>query len=202
MKPWVILLSGILIGLLAAGLILLLTIPDKGKQIELKPGPTPTLTLLPKPSQTPTPIQALIKGQVLMPGEYLIKKDARLSELIEIAGGLTNGADVSRINTVLLVRDGDYFFIPSYGEDIPDTASNAPGKNLLIDKYIFEYPIDLNTASQEALESLPGIGPAKATDIINYREQVGLFETIEDLLNVPGIGKSTLESLINFIKTE
>lgn len=191
-----------LIGLLAAGLILIIALPERGEPIVLNPAPTSTMTPLPKPTQTPAPIQVLIEGQVLVPGKYLIDKNARLSDLISRAGGVTNEADTIRINTVLRVYDGDYIYIPAIGEDIPDTACNAPGKSNKNSQLNFDYPIDINSSSAEALESLPGIGPAKAIDIITYREEVQLFNSIEDLLNVPGIGQATFESLRELIKVD
>lgn len=202
MKPWLTLLTGVLIGLLAAGLILLISLPDQGNPIILNPAPTITATAYPKPTQTPPAIYVLIKGEVSQPGEYEIEKDSRLSDLIKLAGGLTNKADTLRVNTVLMVRDGDYFFIPTVDEIIPETARNAPGNNPFGNNTFFEYPIDLNTASQAELESLPGIGPAKANDIIGFREKFGGFNSIDDLLNVPGIGQMTLETIRELIKVE
>ena len=67
------------------------------------------------------------------------------------------------------------------------------------DAVTYEYPLDLNSVSQEALETLPGIGPVKAADILEYRTQVGTISSIEELLNVEGIGTKTLESLEDFL---
>jgi competence protein ComEA len=199
MKPWQILLTGVLFGLLATGAILLLARPQQGQPILLSPLPTATTTTFPKPTATFPPIQVLIKGQVASPGVYFVAKESRLADLINLAGGLTDKADVSRVNDVFELRDGDYFYIPSFGEIIPETARNAPGNNPLDDPNYFDYPLDINTASQEALESLPGIGPTKAADIITYREESGGFVSIDDLLNVPGIGKATLDAIRDYI---
>lgn len=202
MKPWVYILTGVLIGLLATGAILLLSQPDQGTPITLLPAPTPTQTASPKPTTTPAPIQVLIKGQIARPGVYTLEKESRLLDLIELAGGLTQLADENRVNDVFILRDGDYFYIPSPGEKIPEIARNAPGNNPLDDPTIFEYPLDINTTTQEALESLPGIGPSKAAEIITYRDQVGLFESVNDLLNVPGIGPTILESIREYLTIE
>lgn len=202
MKPWLLLLTGLLFGLLAVGAILLISQPERGVSVVLSPPPTATNTALPKPTATTTPIQVLIKGQITNPGVYLLDREARLLDLIDIAGGLTEQADVDRVNDVFLLRDGDYFYIPKAGESFPETARNAPGNNPLDNPSYFDYPLNLNTASQEALESLPGIGPTKATDILAYRDQFGLFHTVDDLLNVPGIGPTTLESIREFLIIE
>lgn len=202
MKPWVHILFGILIGLLATGAILLLAQPDRGSAITLLPAPTATQTALPKPTATPAPIQVLIKGQIVNPGVYSLNKEARLFDLIELAGGFTPSADENRVNDVFILRDGDYFFIPALDEKIPETARNASVNNLIDNPLNFEYPLDINTASQEALESLPGIGPSKAAEIIAYRDLLGPFISVDDLLNVPGIGPSILESIREYLVIE
>jgi competence protein ComEA len=202
LKPWLLILTGVLIGLLAAGGILVIARPERGIPITLLPAPTLTPSSLPKPTATPMPIQVLIKGQINTPGIYKLDKEARLYDLIELAGGLTEGADIDRVNNVFILRDGDYFYIPSIGENIPDTARNAPGNNPLDDASFFDYPLNLNTATQAELESLPGIGPTKATDIITYRDQEGFFKTVDDLLNIPGIGPSTLDAIREYLIVE
>ena len=202
MKTWSYILMGILIGLLATGAILLIAQPNRGAPITLLPAPTATATALPRPSVTPAPIQVLIKGQVVNPGTYSLEKNARLVDLIKLAGGLTQQADQNRVNQAFLLRDGDYFYIPAVDEKIPDTARNAPGNNPLDDPSFFEYPLDLNTATQEALESLPGIGPSKAAEIITYRVQNGAFVSVDDLLNVPGIGPAILETIQDYLIIE
>ncbi|MFU8827266.1 MAG: helix-hairpin-helix domain-containing protein, partial [Brevefilum sp.] len=184
MKPWQLLLTGVLFGLLAAGAILLIAQPERGTPITLSPPPAPTVTTLPNPTSTSTPIHVLIKGQVATPGAYYLSRGSRLLDLIDVAGGLTEQADADRVNDVFLLRDGDYFYIPKAGENIPETARNAPGNNPLDQPGYYDYPLNINTASQDAFESLPGIGPSKAGDIIAYRDQNGLFETVDDLLNV------------------
>lgn len=202
MKPWHFLLTGVLVGLLVTGAILLMSRPERGVAITLRPAPSPTPTPSPKPTATPTPILVQIKGHVVNPGIYQLHKESRLMDLIELAGGLTNQADLNRVNNVFILRDGDYFYIPAIGEIIPETARNAPENFLLDNSANFEYPLNLNTATQEALESLPGIGPTKAKDIIAFRDQSGSFESVDDLLNIPGIGPSTLEAIREYLIIE
>lgn len=202
MKPWQYLLLGVLIGLLAVGTILLISQPVRGVAVTLQPAPTPTPTAEPKPTATPAPILVEINGQVVNPGVYAIEKDARLMDLISKAGGLTVQADKNRVNNVFILRDGDYFYIPASDENIPETARNAPGRSQTFEVAIFNYPLNLNTTSQEALETLPGIGPTKAQDIIAFREKEGLFNSLEELLNVPGIGPTTLESIREYLIIE
>jgi competence protein ComEA len=202
MKTWQTLLAGTLIGLLAAGLVLLISSPIKGHPITLSPPPSPTITKTPQPTSTPTPIQVQIGGEVLMPGIYALDEKARLSELITLAGGMSSSADLLRINLAAICRDGDYFYIPKSNEIIPETAINSPQNIHTGSKSEFTYPININQATMEELESLPGIGPGKAQEILTYREEKGPFTTIEDLLNVEGIGPKTLEALIEYLIIE
>ncbi len=199
MKQFHQIILGLLIGLLAAGLILIIARPKYGEPITLSPAPTVTKTLTPKPTSTKTPIIVQIKGEITNPGIYEIQENSRLGDLIAAAGGLTDTADEELINYALLLRDGDYIFIPENGQNIPDIARNSAANFLLGQEDYFQYPIDINKATQDELESLPGIGPAKAADIIEYRQMIGFFSSVEDLLNISGIGPATLESLRDYL---
>ena len=200
MKNWLWMLYGIIIGLLAAGLVLLLSRPAQGHPIFLQPAPTATDTPQPGPTKTAKPILVQISGCVEQPGVYAVGDNARLQDLILMAGNLTPGADESRVNNAAVVRDGDFFYIPAAGEPIPDTATNAPGnKNREI---VYDYPLNLNDADQQALESLPDIGPSKSAAILAYREANGPFKAIEELLNIPGIGPAILENLLDYLIVE
>jgi competence protein ComEA len=202
MKPLLLIIYGLLLGLLVAGLILLIAQPQHGSPITLYPAPTPTRTSIPGPTDTPEPIRVQIGGEILQPGIYALQEYSRLEDLIDLAGGFTFRADIERVNLAALLRDGDYFFIPAEDENIPETARNAPS-NLYTDQDpIYDYPLDLNDASQEALDSIPGIGPSKAEDILTYKESIGRFTILEELLNVPGIGEITLESLRDYLIVE
>jgi len=202
MKPWQNLLTGVLIGLLAAGLIFLIASPIKGTPITLAPPPSPTPTDRPKPTPTPTLIIVQISGEVHYPGLYELDKDARFGDLIDLAGGLKASADRLRINRAALCTDGDYFYVPAVDEPIPETACNAPMSIHSNTSQAFSYPLDLNQATQEELESLPGIGPEKAKDILAYREHYGPFQSLDDLLMVEGIGEKTIDSLREFLIIE
>ncbi len=202
MKPWQFLIYGLLLGLIASGLILLISQPVRGTPLTLNPAPTPTQTIPPRPTATPAPIVVQIYGQVINPGIYYLEKDARLNDLVTAAGGLTIQADIVRINQAILLRDGDYLYIPANGEDFPETANNAPQNLRFSESDAFDYPLNINMASQAAFESLPGIGPAKAAEIIQYRDSKGGFSAIEDLLNVPGIGQTTLDRILDYLYIE
>lgn len=201
-KSWILIASGLLIGLLAAGLILLIAQPRQGVPIMLEPAPTLTPTGFPVPTRTPEPILVQVGGAIQNPGVYTLASGSRLSGLIQAAGGLTDGADADRVNNAAILRDGDYYYLPLPDETIPETATNAPQNLQTAGESGITYPINLNTATQEELESLPGIGPSKAADILAYRDAHGPFTSLEDLANVPGIGPSTVESLSNYLYVE
>lgn len=202
MKQYQHIIFGVLFGLLAAGLILLISKPVDGEPISLSPAPTPTNTFPPRPTSTEAPILVQVEGEVTSPGIYSLHQNARLEDLIDMAGGLTDYADNKRVNLALLIRDGDYIFIPGFDEEIPNIARNAPINLSGDSENFYNYPIDINHADQLALESLPGIGPAKAADIIAYRQMIGSFTSLEDLLDVSGIGPSTLDSLRDYLICE
>jgi len=195
-------LYGILIGLLATGAILLIAQRNEGVPITLIPAPTSTHTAIPKPTPTRSPIIVQIGGQIVNPGIYSMGTEDRLGDLISAAGGLTDLADNARVNAAAFLQDGDYFYIPRLDEEIPGTANNSFTSIQNSRGIQINFPIDLNLATAEDLEALPGIGPSKAEDIISHREQIGSFSSIEDLLEVPGVGEKTLESLKDLIFVE
>lgn len=116
-------------------------------------------------------------------------------DAIEAAGGLLPGVESDSINQVALLRDGQKITINTRAESTtaenPSTASRGPTSILNF--------IDINTASLNELDSLPGIGPAKARQIIDYREEHGAFHHPEDIQNVPGIGPSIYDQIKDLI---
>jgi competence protein ComEA len=139
----------------------------------------------------PTTIIVDIKGEVQEPGVYEVNFEARVNELIELAGGFTRNADPEQINLAQKLHDEMSIIVPKEGgaNELEETGmSDTQGK------------LRLNHATQEEIETLPGIGPAKAQAIIQYREENGLFQDVQDLLNISGIGEKTLESFMDQIQ--
>lgn len=176
MKSWQLLAFGILLGLLSAAVILLVIRQPSGRPIEILPAPSPM------------PLVVDVSGQVLSPGVYSLPPGARVSEAIAAAGGLLDDADPSMINLAARVKDGDKVWIPAEGSlssiPLPESSRSSSVTT-----------INLNTASAKELETLPGIGEVKANEIVAYREEHGLYLSIDDLLNVPGIGPELLEKI-------
>lgn len=130
-----------------------------------------------------------ILGAVHEPGIIEAPVDSRLYQIIELASGETEDADLSKVNLASIVKDGQKIVIPY-------KAINISGE--LYNMGVEENLVNINTASEEKLQSLSGIGASTARKIIQYREDVGSFLSIEDLKNVSGIG----ESKFNAIKDE
>ncbi|NBJ68584.1 helix-hairpin-helix domain-containing protein [Clostridium sp. 1xD42-85] len=127
-----------------------------------------------------------IKGEVKHPGVYEMESEARVVDAIETAGGFTTNADQSQVNLALKVQDEmviDVIAVGENGSSVVNEQSNGTVK------------VKINQATAEEIEALNGIGPAKAAAIVQYREEHGLFQKPEDLLNVSGIGEKTLEAL-------
>jgi len=132
-----------------------------------------------------------VVGAVQKPGVYHLPAGSRVYQALEQAGGKLEGADLERINLAQPLVDGQQVFLPmkgaeGAGQPLP-AGGAASGK------------VNINTASKDELEDLPGIGAVKAQSIINYREQHGPFQRVEDLLEVSGIGDKTLAEIKELI---
>jgi competence protein ComEA len=134
-----------------------------------------------------------IKGEVMKPGVYEVESTNRVIDLIDMAGGFTELADQNVINLAQKITDEMVIYIPKQGESTSAIPQNLQDSNQE------EGLVDINNALKEELDSLPGIGPQKAQAIITYREENGLFKSIDDLIKVPGIGEKTLDSLREYI---
>ncbi len=138
---------------------------------------------------TPTPLQGLVvhvAGEVVSPGVYTLLPTAdRVADAVEAAGGFTDRADVDTVNLAAQLSDGQQIRVLAVGESPADPGDGAGTGS----------PININTASLAALQTLAGIGPIKAQAIIDYRESNGPFQRIEDILKVKGIGEKTFEAI-------
>ena len=138
-----------------------------------------------------------ISGEVITPGVYEVNDGTRLFQVIEMAGGLTENADVNSLNQAEIVYDGQKIIVSSgngggLNSISEDTAGNA-------NKGITNGKVNLNLADSATLQTIPGIGPSKAERILDYRNTNGRFNTIEDIMNITGIGEKTFESIRAYI---
>ena len=152
----------------------------------------------PSASTTTAPATVLVHvaGAVVEPGVYELESGARVRDAVLAAGGPADGADWDALNLAALVADASRVYVPIVGELLPaelvagsDPAPAAAG------------PMDVNRATVDELDRLPGVGPATATAIITERERNGPFVDVDDLERVPGIGPAKLEALRDQVTT-
>lgn len=142
----------------------------------------------------PNIIAVHIDGEVKNPGVVEIEEGARVIDVINTAGGLTQYADEKKINLAKRVYDEEKIYIPKIGEIDPEIEMNS----YINESSDYQRKININTASKEELEELSGIGPALAERIIEYRKK-NKFETIEDIKKVSGIGDKKFEAIKEYI---
>lgn len=134
-----------------------------------------------------------VDGAVAHPDVIQIPEGSRVQDAIEACGGLSSDADVSGINRASLLQDGQKIYVPKAGEAPSSPAATggeiATGGTL----------VNINIASVEELDSLPGVGEATAQAIVDDRDANGAFASIEDLMRVSGIGEKKFEKLRDFI---
>ena len=148
-------------------------------------------------------IKVHVDGCVVKPGIVEIEEGARISDAIEKAGGLTDEANISKINLAYILEDGIKIHIPSHTEteeekNMEENYLTGENESQTTSKKT-SGKININTASQAELQTLPGIGDSTAQKIINYRGENGKFSSIEDIKNVKGIGQSKYETIKDLI---
>ena len=149
-------------------------------------------------------LKVYIAGAVRYPGVYRLQPGDRLEDALAAAGGGTEEADLEAINLARRVDDEAYYHVPRLGETprppVAEAANPASGKGgpptgSRESSPYGEGLVNLNTAPRELLETLPGIGPVRAQAIIDDREQNGLFQSVEEVTRVPGIGSAIYNSI-------
>jgi competence protein ComEA len=151
-------------------------------------------------ANVPENIMVDVKGQVARPGVYQSNTGERVIDVIGRAGGLTAQADQTQVNFAEHVEDEMVIYIPGKGEE-GSTLPQPTGSSGIASSGTGEKQgkIDINKADEQELQNLPGIGPAKAAAIIEFRNTSGPFKVIEDLKNISGIGDKTFEKLKDLI---
>ena len=176
---------GIVIGLLAAGVILLASSQPRGNPISLSPPPTPE------------PLTVHVSGAVTHPGVYTLSRESRVVDAIEAAGGLLPNANDKVLNLAARLQDGQMiqvYAIPTPRPSLTPSATPAYRSTPTI-----THLVNINTASVQELESLPGIGPVLAQRIVKYRTKYGPFKKIEDILVIYDLTPDTYELIKNLI---
>ena len=162
-------------------------------------------------------IMVYITGEVKNPGIYELEENSRIKDVIEKAGGLKETADITDINLATILQDEDKITIPTKDKKMEEKqnteriqsnkqsktteksqnttsiSTNTTGKNQ-------NTKVNINTATQTELETLPGIGPSTASKIVSYRKENGKFKSIEEIKKVNGIGESKYKKIKELIK--
>jgi competence protein ComEA len=199
----------IIIVLILAALFLFLFRTGNGNEKEqdiIKPNETETQTSIQNEIANDIPTDVIIvdvAGEVQNPSVIELPVQSRINDAIEAAGGLTNQADISQINRAAVLSDGEKIFIPTKkdpagpptmppneGSISNNAASSGDGGNTLI---------NINYASSEELQKVPGIGPVTSEKIIQYRTEHGLFRKLDDIKKVSGIGDKTYVKMKPYI---
>ena len=157
--------------------------------------PEPVATGRAPSTSSPEPDEVVIdvSGAVARPGLARLRRGARVAEAVDAAGGPVAGADLSTLNQARVLADGEQVRVLRAGEAPPPSAASAPPPGGRTGAPAA--PVDLNRATVDELDVLPGVGPATAAAIITWRDENGGFRRVEDLLEVPGIGPTRLERL-------
>lgn len=143
-------------------------------------------------------------GAVSTPGVYTLDAGGRVADLLDVAGGASPDADLSRLNLAAALVDGQRVYVPRPGEVVPPVEGGgapavAGGTNGGAATGTEPGPIDLNAATAAQLEELPGVGPATSAAIIAERDRRGRFASVDDLLDVRGIGEAKLAGLRDLV---
>jgi competence protein ComEA len=169
-----------------------------GGWLLLREPTAPVESALPRSSSASTPVTTTAASQVIVdasgaiarPGLYRLPFGSRVADLVAAAGGPAEGADTDRLNLAAQLTDGTKVHVPRVGEAAPVAAGSSEPSG----------PLDLNTATAEQLDLLPGVGPATAKAIIDARAKRGRFGAVDDLLDVRGIGPAKFEAISDLVR--
>ncbi|MGU7965752.1 helix-hairpin-helix domain-containing protein [Streptococcus suis] len=152
-------------------------------------------------SKEPSQLVVDVKGAVAKPGLYTLEADARVTDAVEAAGGLTSQSDPKSINLAQKLSDEAVVYVASKDENISVVTSTTAGSAMSQEEKNTSL-VNLNTATEADLQTISGIGAKRAADIIAYREANGGFKSVDDLNNVSGIGDKTMESIRPYVTVE
>ena len=141
-------------------------------------------------------VTVYISGEVNSPGIVTVNSGERLANVVEKVGGVTSNADLNQVNMAIKVEDEEHYIIPKIGEVLEVQESIMAENNGTKED---SSKININKATIEELDSLPGVGEATANKIVNYRDENGEFKSIEEIKNVNGIGDKKFQDMKDLI---
>jgi competence protein ComEA len=173
----------------AVAIVLVLIVRHLGGSGSAAPVVTPLRASAPARPAAAKLLVIDVAGAVRRPGLYRLRSGSRIDDAIAAAGGPTAKAQLAAVNLAAPIADGEQVVVPGRGAvgapaASPPAADSSPSA-----------PLDLNTATAEQLDSLPGIGPVTAQKILDYRQEHGAFHSVAELEGVPGIGPGRLAQL-------
>ena len=172
-------IGGVIVLVVLSLIVNLVTASDEGESIEFR-------QVVPEHETRLDYIYVDVRGAVYKPGVYKIAPSWRVFQVVELAGGLRYDADFERLNLSQKVVDQALIIIPYKDGDGDENQEEAL--------------ISLSHATKEELITLPNIGPSTADNIIAYRQENGPFLTIEEIVNVSGIGQATLDAIRDYVR--
>lgn len=171
-----------------------------------RPDPAPTQTQEQRPPAAAPPqtenanFIVQISGEVIHPGLYEVEEGTRVVQLVELAGGFTEDAAQDRVNQAAKLRDGDLVVVPKVGEPAQARSQSTTGTGSSSPSSSPPPIVRISTADLEQLQTLPGVGPVIASNIVRYREQYGAFEHKRELLAVEGVTAALFERIEHLIE--
>lgn len=206
--------SALSVAVVVAGAAWLVRAPDPSvesglpfAQSSVVPTLAPPGTLAPASQPPPSSSPAVsvfvhVAGAVAAPGVYELPSTSRVTTAIAAAGGPTPSAQLDGLNLAAPLADGQRVYVPEVGEVDPASVPSGVPADAATDRseaVVSTGPVDLNTATPEQLEALPGIGPATAAAIVDDRERNGPFAAVDDVQRVPGIGPAKLAAIADLV---
>ena len=175
------------VGALAAILLLGRLVLGAGTTTQAEPLPPPPALVAGVTGLPSSRVVVDVVGAVRRPGLYRLRQGSRIADAVARAGGATDKADLAQVNLAAPLADGEQVVVPRRGAPGAVGGGSSTGAPA--------GPVQLSTATLEQLDTLPGVGPATAQKILDYREKHGAFSSVDELDAVPGIGPKRLEQL-------
>ena len=161
--------------------------------------PAASVALVPPPAVSPAEVVVQMAGAVVHPGVYRLAAGSRIGDLLSAAGGAVPGVDPAVLALAAKVSDGQRVYLPVPGEPTSILSAGASAASAASGASSAS-PLDLNAATVEQLDALPGVGPATAAAIVAYRDKHGGLRSVDELLEIKGLGASKVDALRSLVR--